>query len=116
MQFSHRSKRITSQVVLIGLLAMSCQSGVALAQSNPKPFATLDGKEPLVIGHRGLPGLVPEETMPSYDMAAAMGTDAFEEDLHLTKDCVLVARHNPWLSDNTNVAEVAAGNPDIAAR
>ena len=31
-----------------------------------------------------------------------------EEDLHLTKDCILVARHNPWLSDNTNVAEFAA--------
>ena len=40
----------------------------------------------------------------------------FEEDLHLTKDCVLVARHNPWLSDNTNIAEVAKTNPAVAAR
>src|SRR5690242_5916464 len=94
MQFNSRSKRITYRALAISLIAISC-GGVALAQNNPKPFATLDGKEPLVIGHRGLPGLVPEETLPSYDMAAAMGTDAFEEDLHLTKDCVLVARHNP---------------------
>jgi len=36
--------------------------------------------------------------------------------LHMTKDCVLVARHNPWLSDNTNIAEVAKTNPDVAAR
>jgi glycerophosphoryl diester phosphodiesterase len=93
----------------------------AQAQSTPaavgaKPFPTLDGAPPLIIGHRGLPGLAPEETEASYDLAAALGTDALEEDLHLTKDCVLVARHNPWLSDNTNIAEVAKGNPDAAAR
>ncbi|CAM5769972.1 hypothetical protein LMIY3S_03016 [Labrys miyagiensis] len=90
-------------------------AGHAFAQ-DAKPFQTLDGKPPLVIGHRGLPGLMPEETQASYEMASAVGTDAFEEDLHLTKDCVLVARHNPWLSDNTNVAEIARANPEVAAR
>src|SRR5258708_8466330 len=80
------------------------------APAGAKHFLTLDGKPPLVIGHRGVPGLVPEETEASYDLAAALGTDALEEDLHLTKDCVLVARHNPWLSDNTNVVEVAKTN------
>jgi glycerophosphoryl diester phosphodiesterase len=80
------------------------------------PLPTLDGMPPLVIGHRGLPGLFPEETEPSYDGASAAGADSLEEDLHMTKDCVLVARHNPWLSDNTNIATVAANNPTIAAR
>jgi glycerophosphoryl diester phosphodiesterase len=88
----------------------------AAAPSGAKPFLTVDGKAPLVLGHRGLPGLVPEETEASYDLAAAVGTDALEEDLHLTKDCVLVVRHNPWLSDNTNVAEVAKTNASVAAR
>lgn len=77
---------------------------------------TLDGQPPLIIGHRGLPGLMPEETQASYELAADLGTDALEEDLHLTKDCVLVARHNPWLSDNTNVVEVAKTNPEVLAR
>ncbi len=81
----------------------------------PRALSTLDGKPPMVIGHRGLPGLMPEETEASYDMAAALRADALEEDLHLTKDCVLVARHNPWLSDNTNVAEIAKTNPEVAA-
>jgi glycerophosphoryl diester phosphodiesterase len=84
--------------------------------SKAQPLPTLDGQPPLIIGHRGLPGFFPEETLPSYDMAAALGADALEEDLHLTKDCILVARHNPWLSDNTNVAEVAKSNPAVAAR
>ena len=33
----------------------------------PQPLLTLDGSVPLVIGHRGLPGLYPEETLPSYE-------------------------------------------------
>ncbi|MGY2048611.1 glycerophosphodiester phosphodiesterase family protein [Methylobacterium sp. JK268] len=93
-------------------LVLSLAATAAAAADQP----TLDGKPPLVIGHRGLPGLVPEETAPAYELAAHLGTDAFEEDLHLTKDCVLVARHNPWLSDNTNVAEVARTNPEVARR
>jgi glycerophosphoryl diester phosphodiesterase len=82
----------------------------------PLPLKTLDGNVPLVIGHRGLPGLYPEETQPAYEGAAAAGADSLEEDLHLTKDCVLVARHNPWLHDNTNVTAVAETNPEVAAR
>ncbi|HEY6736074.1 MAG TPA: glycerophosphodiester phosphodiesterase family protein, partial [Roseiarcus sp.] len=108
-QFSVAARR------LIGSAGLS-MCIVSPVSAQEKPFATLDGKPPLVIGHRGLPGLMPEETQASYDMAAALGTDALEEDLHLTKDCVLVARHNPWLSDNTNVAEVAKTNPEVAAR
>jgi glycerophosphoryl diester phosphodiesterase len=91
-------------------------AGEAASTSDAAPLKTLDGAIPLVIGHRGLPGLYPEETLPSYDGAAAAGADSLEEDLHLTKDCVLVARHNPWLSDNTNVAAVAMTNPTVMAR
>ena len=71
----------------------------------PTPLLTLDGSVPLVIGHRGLPGLYPEETLPAYEGAADAGADSLEEDVHMTKDCVLVARHNPWLSDNTNITD-----------
>ena len=98
-------------VLLAGTGGLLSQSGWA-ADALP----TLDGKPPLIIGHRGLPGLMPEETQPSYELAADLGTDALEEDLHLTKDCVLVARHNPWLSDNTNVKDVAASNSVVMAR
>jgi glycerophosphoryl diester phosphodiesterase len=90
------------------------ESGTGAGDAGPLP--TLNGATPLVIGHRGLPGLYPEETRPSYEGASAAGADSLEEDLHLTKDCILVARHNPWLSDNTNIAAVAATNATIAAR
>jgi glycerophosphoryl diester phosphodiesterase len=113
-------RKIHVAAMLLGVAALaSLAPSMAFAQTAPasaKPFLTVDGKAPLILGHRGVPGLVPEETEASYDLAAALGTDALEEDLHLTKDCVLVARHNPWLSDNTNVADVAKTNPAIAAR
>ncbi|MGO4724771.1 MULTISPECIES: glycerophosphodiester phosphodiesterase family protein [unclassified Inquilinus] len=113
--FSPRSASLIA-VAAVALLAGGRAILADEAPAGAKPFLTLDGKPPLVVGHRGLPGLMPEETLPSYDMAAALGTDALEEDLHLTKDCILVARHNPWLSDNTDIAEVAKTNPEIAAR
>jgi glycerophosphoryl diester phosphodiesterase len=112
----YAAKRAGCQVLAVSFLASALCGPAGVAMAAGKAFPTLDGKAPLVIGHRGVPGLMPEETLPSYDMAAALGADAFEEDLHLTKDCVLVARHNPWLSDNTNVTEVAKTNPDVAAR
>ncbi len=108
--------QLVGVAILALCLALPVRAQDTSAPANAKPFLTLDGKQPLVIGHRGLPGLMPEETLASYDMAAALGTDALEEDIHLTKDCLLVARHNPWLSDNTNVAEVAKTNADVAVR
>jgi glycerophosphoryl diester phosphodiesterase len=122
MKHSRSRRNVRVGAMLFGAAALAfLPPSAALAQTGSAPagakhFLTLDGKPPLVIGHRGVPGLVPEETEASYDLAAALGTDVFEEDLHLTKDCVLVARHNPWLSDNTNVAEVAKTNATVAAR
>ena len=107
-----RSPRIPAMTLLALVASLAACGG----SDDPAPFQTLDGAAPLVIGHRGLPGLYPEETAPSYNGAADAGADSLEEDLHLTKDCVLVARHNPWLSDNTNITTVAATNATVAAR
>ena len=122
MKHNRSRRNVGVGAMLFGAAALAfLPASMASAQTGSAPagtknFLTLDGKPPLILGHRGLPGLVPEETEASYDLAAALGTDALEEDLHLTKDCVLVARHNPWLNDNTNVAEVAKTNAAVAAR
>ncbi len=106
-----RHLRFTTLPLAAALALTACGGGNGLA-----PLPTLDGAVPLIIGHRGLPGLYPEETLPSYEGAVDAGADSLEEDLHLTKDCVLVARHNPWLSDNTNIVEIAKTNPTVAGR
>ena len=68
-----------------------------LARSVPK-FDTLSGKAPIVIGHRGDSGSRPEHTLEAYKLAIAKGADFIEPDLVVTKDGVLIARHEPMLA------------------
>jgi glycerophosphoryl diester phosphodiesterase len=60
---------------------------------------------PIVIGHRGASGYVPEHTLTSYFIAIQQGADFAEPDLVMTKDGVLVARHENEISGTTDVAE-----------
>ena len=67
---------------------------------------------PIVIGHRGASGYVPEHTLTSYFIAIQEGADYVEPDLVMTKDGVLVARHENEIGGTTNVAE----HPEFASR
>lgn len=68
--------------------------------------------DPLVIGHRGASGYRPEHTLASYRLAAEQGADFIEPDLVITKDGVLVARHENEISGTTDVAS----HPEFASR
>lgn len=57
-----------------------------------------------VFGHRGACGYLPENTMPSFELAFEMGSDAIEFDVVLTKDSVPVILHDIDLTKTTNVA------------
>lgn len=59
---------------------------------------------PLIIGHRGASGYRPEHTLAGYELAIDMGADYIEPDLVITKDGVLIARHENEISETTNVA------------
>jgi glycerophosphoryl diester phosphodiesterase len=69
-------------------------------------------KSPLVIGHRGYAGLLPDHTLPGYKLAIEMGADYIEPDLVSTKDGVLVARHEPNIIATTDVDQ----HPEFASR
>ena len=60
---------------------------------------------PIVIGHRGACGYVPEHTLTSYFIAIQQGADFVEPDLVMTQDAVLVARHENEIGATTNVAD-----------
>lgn len=62
-------------------------------------------RRPLVIGHRGACGYVPEHTLASYFIAIEQGADFVEPDLVMTQDGVLVARHENEIGATTDVAE-----------
>lgn len=73
---------------------------------------TLNGQVPLVIGHRGASGELPEHTLAAYKLAIDRGADFIEPDLVATKDGVLIARHEPNLIATTDVAS----RPEFASR
>jgi len=67
---------------------------------------------PLVFAHRGASGYLPEHTLPAYELAIKMGADYIEPDVVSTKDGVLVVRHDPVLSDSTDILK----HPEFADR
>jgi glycerophosphoryl diester phosphodiesterase len=75
-----------------------------MSASAPKSPA-LKQNAPIVIGHRGACGYVPEHTLTSYFIAMQDGVDYVEPDLVMTKDGVLVARHENEIGGTTDVAE-----------
>lgn len=58
--------------------------------------------------HRGLSALTPENTLPSFGAALALGADEIEFDVRLTKDGRMIVSHDPVLeriSDGTGRVE-----------
>jgi len=51
-----------------------------------------------VQGHRGARGLAPENTMPGFERALALGVTTLETDVALTRDGVVVLSHDPQLN------------------
>jgi glycerophosphoryl diester phosphodiesterase len=60
--------------------------------------------QPIVIAHRGASGYAPEHTLASYCIAIEQGADYIEPDLVMTRDGVMVARHENEISGTTDVA------------
>jgi glycerophosphoryl diester phosphodiesterase len=104
----------------VALVAFAAPLADAKKGGKPKKHKPLKENKPLVIGHRGAGGFVPEHTLQSYKLAIKLGADYVEPDLVMTKDHVLIARHEPILGDSdpnttgdsTNVGE----HPEFASR
>jgi glycerophosphoryl diester phosphodiesterase len=65
-----------------------------------------------VIAHRGASGERPEHTIESYRLGVEEGADYIEPDLVMTRDGVLIARHENEIGGTTDVAQ----HPEFASR
>ena len=45
--------------------------------------------------HRGIKGLIPENTIPSFRAALDLGVDVLEYDVHMSRDRELAIMHDP---------------------
>ena len=110
MRTARASWMIRMLLGVVALLAFAAPTALAHGSKENKP---------LVIGHRGASGYLPEHTLKSYALAIKLGADYIEPDLVATKDGYLIARHEPFIGDtdpatrdSTNVAD----HPEFASR
>ena len=89
----------------LGLIVLMSLLPLSIARAAP-------GADPILIAHRGASGERPEHTLAAYERAIDQGADYIEPDLVLTKDGVLVARHENEIGGTTDVAN----HPEFADR
>lgn len=95
-----------------GLALAFVLSGCGADAEVTETMPTLNGEPPIIIAHRGASGERPEHTLEAYELAISQGADFIEPDLVLTKDGILVARHENEISEMTDVAD----RPEFADR
>ena len=96
--------RTAGALALAGMLP-----GCALPQGARRRDASA---RPVLLAHRGASALRPEHTLAAYAKAILDGADFIEPDLVCTKDGVLVARHENFMSETTDIAT----RPEFASR
>ena len=111
--------RVRRAAHVLGAAALA--TGLAAAPAGAQTTPTIDRRhatppknaQPVtVVAHRGASGYRPEHTLAAYELAIRMGADYIEPDLVITKDGVLVARHENEISGTTDVAD----HPEFAQR
>ncbi|MBB3195585.1 glycerophosphoryl diester phosphodiesterase [Roseateles terrae] len=109
---------ILSAALAAATLGTALLPVTASAHGRPGPGTA----QPLLIAHRGASGYVPEHTLAAYWLAIEQGADFVEPDLVITKDGVLVARHEnaiAILNADGTVREATtdvADHPEFASR
>jgi len=112
MSRSRLRARLLGAGALTLLLTAGAIAGPTFGHSDKPGSHDPAAHKVIIIGHRGAAGYRPEHTLASYELAARMGADYIEPDLVSTKDHVLVARHEPNITDTTDVAD----HPEFASR
>jgi glycerophosphoryl diester phosphodiesterase len=90
------------------LFSLAVAPSVAMSAESSPPAP----RKAAVYGHRGASALLPEHTLAAYAQAIADGADYIEPDLVMTRDGVLVSRHENEISGTTDVAT----HPEFADR
>ncbi|TCP55529.1 glycerophosphoryl diester phosphodiesterase [Tumebacillus sp. BK434] len=65
-----------------------------------KPY--LDLPRPMVLAHQGASAYAPSNTLEAFALAVEMGADAFETDVHMTRDGHVVVSHDDTVNRLTD--------------
>ncbi|WP_181139127.1 glycerophosphodiester phosphodiesterase [Streptomyces sp. Ru72] len=92
----------TAVVATLGVAALTGRTHGTPAARVPQKSPTADCSGTRVIGHRGSPRRAPENTIASFQAAAAHGADYVETDVQVTKDGEPVIMHDATVDRTTD--------------
>lgn len=92
-------RSILPALLSLALLACGEDEGAGNATSCDHRFLC---EAPLSFAHRGGGKLRPEETLPAYENAAALGAHVLEADVHTSADGEVVCMHDATVDRTTN--------------
>lgn len=99
-------------VLLAHTPLLSCMTGFGFDSTADVPQTTLSRRlgelahnAPLCVGHRGAAQDYPENTLPSFMAAVAVGADMVELDFHQSSDGILICMHDATLDRTTDIVQ-----------
>lgn len=101
-------KRAVKILISLFVFAVLC---LVIIVAGPKLFTTISNsvsisshtnKAPLMVAHRGLSSLFPQNTLPAFEGAVEYGFDGVECDIHTTKDGKWVIIHDDTVDKMTD--------------
>ena len=113
MKGSIVNRNLAAATVLTAVaLLVIVAPGMSQAPSGSGPAKMTD--KPLVIGHRGAAGLLPENTLAAFKRACEIGVDAVELDVLVSADGEMVVHHDfklrPEIARSAHGAWVTSGS------
>jgi glycerophosphoryl diester phosphodiesterase len=108
-------KRNLAAASILAGVAILALAGPGLPQAPSGSDAAKMPDKPLVIGHRGAAGLLPENTLAAFAKACELGIDALELDVLVSADGELVVHHDfrlkPEIARTAEGSWISAGSP-----
>lgn len=103
----NKKKKLITAIVVILVLALTIVGIMVPHMYMEKLDSSLavsmhTKKAPLLVAHRGLSGIYPQNTLPAFDAAKEYGYFGYEFDVHTTKDGEWVVIHDDTVDAMTN--------------
>lgn len=89
-------------VIILGTVLIVVSPMLMKTVDNSLSLASKSDNPPLMVAHRGLSSLAPENSLPALEMAAEYGFDGYEFDIHTTKDGEWVVIHDDTVDAMTD--------------
>ena len=93
---------LTVVAIALGVVAIMVPHMYIPEISDSLSISSHTSHQPLMVAHRGLSGIAPQNSIPAVEKAIEYGYDGCEFDIHTTKDGKWVVIHNDTVDDMTD--------------